>query len=735
MTDASPEELGEFLAESLENLDRFDHDLLALEENPDDAEAVASAFRAIHTLKGTCGFLGLVRLEALAHDGETLLARVRDGNLRFGREVADALLALEDAVRGALAHLAQTGGDEDGRDWSELRARLGLLAGGRSTVSAHAIVFSSAPDAGEAPGEDAGSADAGQVAHPVESGPGAEARPPASQPRADVERQRSFSPEGAVRVDVALLDRLMNLVGELVLARNRVLQLARSIGDATLAASTQQLSIISSELQEQVMKTRMQPIDTLFAKLPRVVRDLAHELGREVDLALEGRETELDRTIVEAIRDPLTHLIRNAVDHGIEPPEERRALDKPPRGTLRIHAYHEGGYVLIEVSDDGRGIDLVKVTRRAIERGLINQDEAARLSPREVAELIFLPGFSTADAVSSVSGRGVGMDVVKTNVEAVGGAIDVDSEPGRGTRFRLRIPLTLAIIPALMVEAVGQRFAIPQLALSELVRVELGHDGSAIEAVDRAPVLRRREQLIPLLDLGQLLGLAPSFAERGADAVSVVVLQLGQTSFGLVVDRIVDTQEIVVKPLGQHVSQLPCYAGATILGDGRVALILDVGGLARLGGLGVDRDRERDLASNDGDAAADLQSSLVLSVGGTERVGVPLASIERLEEFSLAAIEHVDGREVVQYRGGVMNLVRLSHLLGLASQPARAEPVSVVVTRDASGGALGVVVDEVLDIALAPRVAPGRTVVVAERLVRVVDLGALVELASEVAGV
>ncbi len=678
-------------------------------------------------------------LEALAHDGESLLAKVRDGSLTMNRTIADALFELEDAVRSALATIAEVGADGDLAAWSDLRRRLADLAATSADGASElprAIVFDRADERRD---ELADGAQPGLVTSPPEETTLGEphdshaSQADRSTPQGSGQHRPAVT-ENAVRVDVGLLDRLMNLVGELVLARNRVLQLAQGLGNTTLAVSTQQLSIITSELQEQVMKTRMQPIDTLLSKLPRMVRDLAHELGREVDLVLEGRETELDRTIVDAIRDPLTHLIRNAVDHGIEPPEEREAVGKPRRGTLRIEAYHEGGYVLIEVRDDGRGLDLQRVRERAVARGLVSAEELARMSPREVSELIFLPGFSTARTVSAVSGRGVGMDVVKTNVEGVGGSIDVESELGHGTCFRLRIPLTLAIIPALMVETGAQRFAIPQLALSELVRLERGERESLVEVVDRAPVLRRRDQLVPLLDLGALLGLDPVLADPKREAVSVVVLQLGGTTFGLAVDRIVDTQEIVVKPLGQFVNQLPCYSGATILGDGRVALILDVSGLARLGGLTAERAREVHEQVGLG-SEFDTEPILVVAVGGGERVGIWLRAIERLEEFPLEAIEHLEGREVVQYRGGVMVLVHLSHLLGLPSQPTRTDRTSVVVASDRSGKVVGLAVDDVLDIAAAPHREPGATVVVGGKLVRIVDLAALLELAAEVSHV
>ena len=405
--------------------------------------------------------------------------------------------------------------------------------------------------------------------------------------------------DSTIRVDVDLLDSLMRLVGELVLTRNQVVQHAGGLGDQALTRASQRLNLIASELQEGVMKTRMQPIDHVWSKLTRVVRDLGVGCGKQVRLEMQGRDTELDKTILEAVKDPLTHLVRNSVDHGIESPEARVAAGKSPEGTLLLRAYHEGGQVNIEITDDGGGINPKKIAAKALERGLVTADELARMSEREMTSMIFLPGFSTAAVVTNVSGRGVGMDVVKTNIEKIGGTVDVQSAVGAGTTFRIKIPLTLAIIPALTVRCDGDRYAIPQVSLVELVRLE-GEDGSkGIEQISGAPVLRLRGSLLPLVHLDTELGVGQGAADgRPAEgATFIVVLQAEDRQFGLVVDEVLDTEEIVVKPLGQQLKGISVYAGATILGDGRVALILDALALAQQAHV-VNAARDRAMTSS-----------------------------------------------------------------------------------------------------------------------------------------
>jgi two-component system chemotaxis sensor kinase CheA len=511
--------------------------------------------------------------------------------------------------------------------------------------------------------------------------------------------------DSSVRVDVELLDSLMRMVGELVLARNQLVShlddSSDTSKDSSLARSAQRLSLVTSELQEQVMKTRMQPVDAVWSKMPRVVRDLARTCGRQVRLEMEGRETELDRSVLEAIKDPLTHLVRNAVDHGIEPPEARVAAGKVAEGVLKMRAYHEAGQVHLEISDDGAGINPQIIAAKAIERGLISQSQLTTMTPREILHLIFLPGFSTMTTVTNVSGRGVGMDVVKTRIEGIGGSVDVTSRLGKGSTFRLTIPLTLAIIPALTIGCAGRRYAVPQVSVLELVRLSGEHARGGIELISGAPVYRLRDMLLPLVRLDEQLGLIAmgegDLQHDDSRGGFIVVLHAEQQRFGLVVDDVLDTQEIVVKPLGRHLKGIPVYAGATILGDGTVVLILDAATLAR---------RSNVLSNNIGTTTEDalgeaeiIDPVLVVEVAEGRRAAIPLEMVTRLEEIPANSIERVGGREVVQYRGHIMPLVRLSTLLG-AYGAADSESGGVqLVVYSRGDRSVGFVVERILDIA------------------------------------
>jgi two-component system chemotaxis sensor kinase CheA len=534
--------------------------------------------------------------------------------------------------------------------------------------------------------------------------------------------------EQSIRVDVDLLDQLMNQVGELVLARNQMTRHVGGLRDETLAHMTQRLSQLTTELQETVMRTRLQPIETVWTRLPRMVRDLSLELGRRVRLVLEGGDTELDRTLNEAIRAPLTHLVRNAVDHGIEAEADRLKAGKPPEGTLTLRAWHEGGLVNVEIADDGRGIDLARVERKAVERGLLSSEAAAVLTDRQKTELIFLPGLSTAERVTSVSGRGVGMDVVKSSVERINGLIEVETEPGRGTKIRLKIPLTLAIVPALVVRAAGERYAIPQLSLLAVSSLSAEEARTRIETLHSAPVTRWRGRLLPLVWLRRELRLGET--EAGGP-VHIVVLQAEDRRFGLVVDDVLDTEEIVVKPLGRSIGRIPVFAGATIMGDGRAALILDVLGLAQAAAVVSGRgEAAKPAAPAEPGAAAEREQRPVLLVRvGAERAAIPLTDSVRLERFPRSALETSGRRPIVKYRGAALPLVGLGGGDALGGTDA----LSVVVSSrgDAS---VGFVVDELLDVvheAFALR--PDRTgeagvlgtTVIQDRVTRVLDLSAV----------
>jgi chemotaxis protein histidine kinase CheA len=911
----------DFLVESNENLDQLDRDLVILEKDPTAREVLASIFRTIHTIKGTTGFLGFPRLESVAHVGENLLSNLRDGHLLLNAEITSALLALVDAVRQMLVSIETTGQEGEG-DYTSLTDTLTRLQGGEKKAPAPVatappcppVELPPAPPVAEEPGRapantdpalplgeilvQAGKANSEEVDEAlqlqrdgddrrlgeilVEKGA---AKPAAVQDALQIqaEARAPALSDSNIRVDVSLLDKLMNLVGELVLARNQILQFSSTQQDTSFLNTSQRLNLITTELQEGVMKTRMQPIGNIWSKFPRVVRDLATSCGKQINIEMEGKETELDKTIIESIKDPLTHLVRNAVDHGVEMPEKRLASGKSPEGHLLLRAFHEGGQVNIEISDDGAGIDLERVKQKALEKGLLAPDQAARLSDRELLNLLFLPGFSTAEKVTNVSGRGVGMDVVKTNIEKIGGTVDIQNRFGHGTTVKIKIPLTLAIIPALVVTSGGDRYAIPQVSLLELVRLEGEQARKGIEMIHGAPVYRLRGNLLPLVNLNHELRVEESvnqsgqkgpegsatFAGAGSDtqapdfaaarskhllwksrlrdfldgkgtltmaeasshkdcalgkwlyssglqqfgnlpemkqvenlhqqfhgavrevislktsgntagsereltrveslsaqvvslltglerqltehnAVNIVVLQADDRHFGLIVDEINDTEEIVVKPLGKQLKGVSTFAGATIMGDGQVALILDVLGLAQQANV-VSEVRD---GRSVGDKSAETESrhddgeSLLLLEGPDDgRLAMPLSLVARLEEFAHTAVEKAGGRHVVQYRGQILPLIHLSSALterrqetrnSVPSEPlADDEKIQVVVYTD-QGQSVGLVVDRILDIAheaVKIQKHSGRhgtlgTMVVQGRVTELLDLKGIIQTAD-----
>lgn len=739
--------LAEFLAESFENLAQVEHDLVALERDPEDRKRIGGIFRAVHTIKGTCGFFGLKRLEALAHAGENLLSRLRCGEIVFTPALADTLLRLVDALRAILSAIETTrleGDDDDGPLLEELtrleRAQALTPAALEATTAPESIAGDARPADAGAPGPPP----RGGLLDPLIAGgrldPEAVALAAQQQRLGDPRRigeilvdngalkpqdvldallargEASLAHESTIRVDVELLDLLMNLVGELVLARNQLLQKVACSDLADLPGTTQRLNLITTELQEGIMKTRMQPIANLCNKLPRLVRDLSLACGKEVRLELEGIDTELDRTIIDAIRDPLTHLIRNAIDHGIEPHDARVARGKPAEGRVLVRAYHEGGKVHLEVSDDGDGLPIARIREKALRAGLVTQERIARMTDRDWAQLIFQPGFSTAERVTNVSGRGVGMDVVKTNVERIGGAIEVDSQPGKGATVRIRIPLTLAIVPALIVSAAGERYAIPQVNLLELVRVEGDLASISIATAVDASLLRYRGGLLPLVDLRDALAVPADDAfPTPTGARPIAVLQADGVTFGLLVDAVETSQEIVVKSLGDPLRQIPVFAGATILGDGKVALILDVPGLARHSGISV----RGHAAVEEMEAEAPVvpTQTLILCRAGGFPVAIPQSDIARLEEFPRGMVERLGDRRVVQYRGGLLTLVPLAGLLGVVADgaietedasrdrdPSAATPSATVrvVVVERAGHAIGLAVEEIVEILEEP---------------------------------
>lgn len=696
----------EFLVESYENLDQLDRDLVALEQEPGSRELLGSIFRTIHTIKGTSGFLAFNNLESVTHVGENLLARLRDGKMSMTPTTTDVLLAMVDTVRELLAAIEERGTEEGVEVAAAVAAITAVLEGREpaATPVADLLPEAAAPAEAEPVVAEAAEPEAEPVVEtpaapaPVAEAPAAPAAPaPAAAPSAPEEEHttRRNAAESSIRVDVDLLDTLMRQVGELVLSRNQIVRQAAETDDLDLARAAQRLNLIVTEVQEGVMKTRMQPIDHIWAKMPRVVRDLGSSLGKKVNLEMIGRETELDRSLLESVKDPLTHLVRNGVDHGLESTEDRVAAGKPAQGTLTLRAYHEGGQVVVEVTDDGAGIDPEKIAAKAVQKGLRTAEQISLMSQADVLQLIFSPGFSTAAQVTNVSGRGVGMDVVRTNIEAIGGTIEVESVVGRGTTCRLRIPLTLAIVPALTVECAGDRYAIPQVSLLELVALDADRAATAMEEVNGAPVYRLRGSLLPLVRLAEVLGVE---SERSDGHVLIAVLQAENKRFGLVIDRVLNTEEIVVKPLDARLKAIGTYSGATILGDGRVALILDVQALARraMAAEALERTAADEVAGEAAKGVGEQLRMLVAGIGSGRRVAIPLSSVTRLENIPADKVELVGSREMVQYRGQILPLVRLDRHLGAMSE--RQTDDLVVVVYSAGDRSVAIVVDEIIDI-------------------------------------
>jgi two-component system chemotaxis sensor kinase CheA len=743
------EEIREFLIESNENLGVLDQEIVELEKNPTDEKLIASVFRTIHTIKGTSGFFGFDILGSITHVAENILGQVREKQRGLTPELVSLVLQTVDVVKQVLTNIEERG--EEGVDvYQDLRQVVGETVrefGLDAEVAEEEQLEIAVHDEAARPAMEMNVPTAkagGQAAASTGNGAGS----------GSASGSTGNSASGStIRVDVNLLDKLMNLVGELVLARNQILQGDVSKSGASSGAS-QRLNLITSELQEGVMRTRMQPIGVVWNKLPRVVRDLASEVGKRIEIQMEGAETELDKTIIEAIKDPLTHIVRNSCDHGIEAPDVRVGKGKNAAGTILLRAYHEGGHVNIEVSDDGAGIDPERIKRKAVEKGLVRAEQTASMSEWEALRLIFLPGFSTAEKITSISGRGVGMDVVKTNIEKIGGAVDLFNRPAingtaAGSTIKIKIPLTLAIIPGLIVNlnssrSIGgvasrqeDRFVIPQANLLELVRLEGAEDKKQIESIHGTQVYRRRGKLLPLAYLSRVLGLTPAPVED--DVMNIVIVQAEETAFGLVVDGVSDTQEIVVKALGKQLKALSCYVGATIMGDGKIALILDVPGLGRLANiLTQSLERSRSEVRNAEAQKDQRQTLLLFSAGRFPRLVVALSMVARLEEFAASRIEYAAGQPVLHYRDAILPLVSVGAMLDPGSPDGAMERDSLQVIVFSEGNRhVGLVVDEIQDIVEeAVAVKRANTAfgllgsgVVGGKITDFVDAGALLEAA------
>ena len=678
--------LQEFLTETNESLERVDAELVRFEQEPNNGQILGNIFRLVHTIKGTCGFLSLPRLETLAHAAENLMGKFRDG-MPVTSDAVTLILSTIDRIKAILEAIEAEEREPAGNDrdlieqlaaWprrADLKPqsppRMEEPERPRPTPGVHEI-------------DDATSSDVRLLDRPTAETPFAEIR---SAERANDERERVAN--HSIRVNVDTLDRLMTTVSELVLTRNQLLEIVRRHEDSDFKVPLQRLSNVTAELQEGVMKTRMQPIGNAWQKLPRIVRDLSAELGKEIELEMHGADTELDRQVLEMVKDPLTHLVRNSADHGIESGAERLAAGKPLKGTIRLTACHEGGHIIIQIADDGRGLNVERIRAKATEQGFASEAEIASKSDADICNLIFTPGFSTAAKVTSISGRGVGMDVVRANMEQIGGTVDLKSVAGAGTTFTIKIPLTLAIVSALIVEAGGERFAIPQLSVRELVRASSGGD-HRIERIKDAPVLRLRTKLLPLVNLQEILQLGGNEDDKGF----VVVTQVGSQIFGIVVDGVLHTEEIVIKPMSSKLRHIAAFSGTTILGDGTVIMIIDPNGVAQALGRVTPVARADEAELDDGmPADVDLTPLLVFRAGSQQPKAVLLSLVSRLEEIDCRQIEISDGRYLLQYRERLMPLLRIDTHTAIKQEGA--QPILVFSDH---GRSMGLVVDEIVDI-------------------------------------
>jgi two-component system, chemotaxis family, sensor kinase CheA len=729
--------LREFLIETNESLDVLDVELVRFEQEPNDASILANIFRLVHTIKGTCGFIGLPRLEALAHAAETLMSRFRDGAPVTGEAVTLVLFAI-DRIKELLSELEKHQREPEGTDADLIQSLEQMVQRTGEQPKAAARKDAGAPQTLGRPLRP-GEVSLAELERAFRETPGPVPPAPAPKPvqpkpapdKGDDDKADSKVANTSIRVSVDTLENLMTMVSELVLTRNQLLDIVRRHGESEFKVPLQRLSNVTAELQDGVMRTRMQPIGNAWQKLPRIVRDLSAELGKDIELELHGADTELDRQVLERIKDPLTHMVRNSADHGLESSAERLAAGKPEKGTIRLSAYHEGGHIIIGVADDGRGLDTERIRAKALAAGLVTETELEKMSEPQIQKFIFTPGFSTADKVTSVSGRGVGMDVVRNNIDQIGGSIDVNSVRGQGLSFTIKIPLTLAIISALIVESGSERFAIPQLSVVELVRVHAKSE-HRIERIKDAAVLRLRNKLLPLVRLGTLLKLDGDATNY--DKGFIVVTQVGAQTFGIVVDSVFHTEEIVVKPMATKLRHIGMFSGNTILGDGSVIMIIDPNGVSQAVGTSASTLAKHGETDAEQRASASMTSLLVFRAGSPEPKAVPLSLVTRLEEIDCRKIELSNGRHMVQYRGQLMPLVRVNDECGIRRDGAQ----PILVFSD-GGRSMGLVVDEIIDIVeenLDIEVGSSRSGVLGSAVIRgrateILDVGHFLPLAFE----
>lgn len=694
--------LSDFLTETTEHIEGAETQLVHFERDPSDASLISSIFRLVHTIKGTSSFLGLERLERVGHAAESVMGMLRDGVPPTQHSVTLILQAI-DRIKTIIEEIGQHGSEPPGDDSEIINAlEAYYAAGAEAATAAAADEATSAPTATvvaepeaavATPQPEPQTAPAAAPKHvEAETAPAAAPPAPAKQEAssgAQAQSKSSANPnQETIRVSVDTIERMMQLVSELVLSRNQLLELARHREDDSIKTPLQHLSTLTSDLQDAVMRARMQPVGRLYANLPRLVRELSTGLGKNIDLVTEGADTELDRQLIEVIRDPLTHLIRNCADHGIEKPEERLASGKPERGEIRVSAAHEAGQITIDISDDGKGLDIERIKQKIVNQGLATEQDLVSMHNEEIYRYIFEPGFSTAQVVSNVSGRGVGMDVVRSNIEAIGGSVSLSSTQGKGSRFSLRIPLTLAIAPALIIEVAGQRFALPQTSVVEAVSLGKNY-AELIQNVQNALVLKLREEVIPAVELRNVVDLEAAEDAGDGDKLAVV-MRVGTESFCIIVDGVADIQEIVVKPLSASLAHLKVFSGHTILGDGSVVLILDPAGIGSR--LGIEKSAEKKRTDTRDQMANERRRLVLFKAGSGAPKVLPLSLVSRIEMVETGQIESSDGRLMVLLQDRLMPIVPISREIDM-SRPSY--PVLVVSTEKR---AIGLMADEIVDI-------------------------------------
>jgi two-component system chemotaxis sensor kinase CheA len=745
----------EFIDETVEMLERIVVNLAQVEKASADKETLNEIYRDMHTIKGSSQLFGCQQMGELAHALEAALEPVRAGTVKLGARLTDITYEGIDVMRSICAELRTSKQEPNvAARVQQLIATLAdsaisepdapimkdviaapekvtkatvLVADVKHVEQVTNIAVNQAPEikvqaAAPAPAIEQVSSHvpvlAASVTSPSKAPPEksevksvqTESSPARSESSKSESSSAAAEGSESIRVQVSLLDSLMNMIGELVLVRNQVIQYTNVRRDAELSNLSQRLNIVTSELQNEVMKTRMQPVGNVLTKFHRVIRDLSRDLNKEIQLKLEGTETELDKTLIEAVKDPLTHIVRNSADHGIETPADRKAAGKSAAGTIIVRSFHEGGQVIIEVSDDGKGLSKDKLSKKALEKGVVSQAQLDRMSLREVHNLIFAPGFSTAEKVTNVSGRGVGMDVVRSNIERIGGSVELNSEEGKGTSIRLKIPLTLAIVPALIVKSHNEQFAIPQVKLVELVRVDVD-DPEGVDYLQDRPIFRLRGRLLPLVSLREALKLGEEsqrlavMQKNRTAPMNIAVLTSDGGQFGLVVDSIEDSTDIVVKPLSGFLKDLGVYSGATIMGDGSLALALDVAGLAASARMAKDQETTSTESQMSIDASegvkVDEAEYLTANIGAEGRFALPLVLVNRLEEFQKSKITTSGKQRIVQYRNQILPLLNVQNVLGferMDKQHTTAGDKIAVVVVERAGKLFGLEVDSIDDV-------------------------------------